>query len=388
MRKTWSVVGAVLLGSAFGCSADSSDARDDATVDGTTSEDAVTVASLLRGSAFFLNEFPGVRGNGRACATCHVPQLSFALTPAHVEARYRALQALRVFFPQADDPLFRSIDADDGHENYTTLRKHALIRVNVKLPENSNIWLTNAPQQRTVTVLRAVPTAQNVKFTAPYQSDSSAATLQLQAMGALKGHAQIQHDPKPEHLDAVADFESQLFSSPWAARQMDPPLNALEKKGKDIFDKACANCHGGKSQSVPQPDPDAPPGTPPAPQDVLVSRPLPPPAAAIDGFTRSDLPVQMWSVRLPDGTVEQRPSTDPGKMLVTNNLDDFNVFDTPQLRGIRNTAPYFHDNSAADLDEVLRHYAAFFKFLSKVGVPVPPVTEDDFAPLKAYLRKI
>ena len=41
--------------------------------------------------------------------------------------------------------------------------------------------------------------------------------------------------------------------------------------------------------------------------------------------------------------------------------DDWNKFDVPGLRGIRKTAPYFHNNSAATLEEVVDHYIEFFK---------------------------
>jgi hypothetical protein len=50
---------------------------------------------------------------GRSCATRHRPEDNFGPTPATVEARYQALQARRRIDPNADDPLFRSIDADD-----------------------------------------------------------------------------------------------------------------------------------------------------------------------------------------------------------------------------------------------------------------------------------
>jgi len=36
--------------------------------------------------------------------------------------------------------------------------------------------------------------------------------------------------------------------------------------------------------------------------------------------------------------------------------------DVTQLRGIGRTAPYFHNNSAATLEEVLDHYDALFLF--------------------------
>jgi cytochrome c peroxidase len=44
---------------------------------------------------------------------------------------------------------------------------------------------------------------------------------------------------------------------------------------------------------------------------------------------------------------------------VTGQLFDLNTFDTPPLRGIKHTAPYFHDNSAATLGDVIDHYNQF-----------------------------
>src|SRR4029453_15551520 len=37
-----------------------------------------------------------------------------------------------------------------------------------------------------------------------------------------------------------------------------------------------------------------------------------------------------------------------------------NLFKIPTLWGIKDTAPYFHDNSAKTLEEVAEHYAFFF----------------------------
>src|SRR6185369_17529322 len=65
----------------------------------------------LKGAVNFFLPFPG--GNGRSCATCHVAEDGFALSPATVEARWQRLQWLRKLFNNSDDPLFRSIDADD-----------------------------------------------------------------------------------------------------------------------------------------------------------------------------------------------------------------------------------------------------------------------------------
>jgi cytochrome c peroxidase len=50
---------------------------------------------------------------------------------------------------------------------------------------------------------------------------------------------------------------------------------------------------------------------------------------------------------------------------------------TGSLRGIRNTAPYFHNNSAATLEAVVDHYIEFFKVVQANAAPrvVPPDPE-------------
>jgi cytochrome c peroxidase len=74
----------------------------------------------------------------------------------------------------------------------------------------------------------------------------------------------------------------------------------------------------------------------------------------------------------------------------------------PGLRGIRKTAPYFHNNSAATLEEVVDHYTEFFKRVRVNAAPgvVPPVlstdgvnfdrppTPEEREALLAYLRKL
>jgi cytochrome c peroxidase len=116
-------------------------------------------------------------------------------------------------------------------------------------------------------------------------------------------------------------------------------------------------------------------------------------------------------VKLPDGTnTIRRTSSDPGRALLTGFVgiglpasDDWNKFDVTSLRGIGKTAPYFHNNSAATLEEVVDHYTAFFKrvqanlppnaklppAISTDGVHAdrPPAPEE-IAALLAYMRKL
>jgi cytochrome c peroxidase len=82
--------------------------------------------------------------------------------------------------------------------------------------------------------------------------------------------------------------------------------------------------------------------------------------------------------------------------------DDWNKLDMPGLRGISHTAPYFHNNSAATLEEVVDHYIEFFKRVKANAPPgvVPPIASTDGVnfdrqplaeereALLAYLRKL
>jgi hypothetical protein len=81
---------------------------------------------------------------------------------------------------------------------------------------------------------------------------------------------------------------------------------------------------------------------------------------------------------LPAGSKVRWTSSDPGRALLTGfvggpvQLDDWEKFDIPGLRGIRKTAPYFHNNSAATLEEVVDHYIEFFKVVQANAVPGAP----------------
>jgi cytochrome c peroxidase len=47
---------------------------------------------------------------------------------------------------------------------------------------------------------------------------------------------------------------------------------------------------------------------------------------------------------------------------------------------VKNTAPYFHDNSAKTLEDVIAHYKEFLRFRNT------PASDRDLADILAYLK--
>jgi cytochrome c peroxidase len=77
--------------------------------------------------------------------------------------------------------------------------------------------------------------------------------------------------------------------------------------------------------------------------------------------------------------------------------------DSPNLRGISRTAPYFSNNSAATLEAVVEHYKQLFKRVAVLAPAAPllttqpgvvppvqdrPFTDAEVPALLAYLRKL
>ena len=80
--------------------------------------DSAPCDDVARGRAAFNDgNLKQLGGNGRSCADCHVPSESFQLSPAVTRARYDALLEKLAHNKNADDPLFRPVDADDFRVN-------------------------------------------------------------------------------------------------------------------------------------------------------------------------------------------------------------------------------------------------------------------------------
>lgn len=381
-----------------------------------------------------------------------MPTENFHLSPAAVKARFDALVAEREHNKNADDPLFRPVDADDFRTNgdaatdYSNLVQNGLVRVTMPLPKNVKLLdpVTDQPlAQDFVDLWRAVQPIADVAITGPdgvlpihppgaprapimgqdptgpnrqggYQSDARFGSLQEQARGALISHAEVTTEPSQALLDDLAAFQETIFSSPRVenlalailagATQFpdpDPELNELETQGKVVFNRACGQCHGSASH----------PST--STSDATIPRPIiryhniitafPRPAADFaPGPSRLTRNVQKFQVTLASGATTNIATSDPGRLLLTGQIADLGLMDMPNLRGISKTAPYFHNNSAATLEEMLDHYKAFFARVARLNPsPLPPLLssdgttrdrgfflESERAALLAYLRKI
>lgn len=104
---------------------------------------------------------------------------------------------------------------------------------------------------------------------------------------------------------------------------------------------------------------------------------LPPVPVTVSGMP-TDLQAQLDENGAPifgPNFLPQLFSTDPGRAATTGNPADFEAFDMPQLRGIANTAPYFHDNSAETLRDAVDLYSRFIlPFFVPLNLPaiLPP----------------
>jgi cytochrome c peroxidase len=252
-----------------------------------------------------------------------------------------------------------------------------------------------------------------------YQLDGRVDTLQNQALGALLSHAQVATAPGVDFLDDIAAYENGLVATD------EPPLDDLETMGKAVFDRACSQCHNGSGMSTPLTG---------APTIIRFH----------DDFTGCPRPVdfvsparwnmgpcapsiarnaQTYEISFADGFKLRRTSSDPGRALLSgfvfsglaaadgsclhapcgpSHLDDWQKFEIAPLHGISQTAPYFHNNSAATLEDVVIHYEEFFKLsdaLNPLPLMPPLLTTDgvhrdrpnipaERAALVAYLEKL
>jgi cytochrome c peroxidase len=332
-------------------------------------------------------------GNGRTCVTCHSRRTG---TVSPEDARER-------FAQDPGDPLFRADGSDDGSGNGVQ-RILTDATVLVRVPLADNVSLADDPAARSVVVRRGIPTTLNTPSLDPVlMVDGRQPSLEAQVRGAIADHASGTRTPTAKELELIAVFErtrgffssKDLFTFSWTGHQPTLPKGrtAAEQRGRLFFEDVpftapdqkaglCAACHSGPmlnetNQFLPVP----PMRRGGRFQSVLVSE-----------LNEAGNPVHDFVFKNADGSTSHIVSPDPGRALITGKstgFEDANAFKIPTLWGVRDTAPYFHDNSAATLEEVVAHYAKFFAIISTPpggAAPAVVLSKQDQADIVAYMK--
>jgi hypothetical protein len=385
--------------------------------------EAGALRDFLEGRRLFDRETFG--GNGRTCLTCHSRETG-TVSPRDARLRFRA---------SPDDPLFVHDGSDDengdgfGDERHVTrMLESATVLMRIGL--HPDVSVKDHPEIREVTVPRGIPTTLNTPALDPVlMLDGRQPTLQAQALGAIQDHAQATRVVTARELDLIASFQQTpaFFSSPALALfaytghppELPPGRTPSERRGRAFFEDlppdfsvnppnlkpgACAACHSGPmlnqtNEFLPVP---VPKGT--RFQSVLVSElnaARNPVTTFVFKNQLHDLDPSTNQDGTPDGVIEVT-SPDPGRALITGRADDFfpfppgsfdhlNAFKISTLWGVGKTAPYFHDNSARTLEDVVDHYQRFFLIVSDPdglgpAAPALVLSDQDKQDIVAYLK--
>jgi hypothetical protein len=347
-------------------------------------------------------------GNSRTCLTCH----------SRENGTITVQDAARRFATNRQDELFLHDALDADGEGLRRFLSHATIAVEIELPPY--VTLADEPGRRSIIVNRGIATTLNApafdgRGSVALMLDLRDSDLQKQALGAIRGHAQSTVTPTAAQLTALATFQqtdARFFSSPelrafaagGAPPQLPDALTESEARGRLFFidtpmlpgskPGSCAMCHSGPglnqlSQFGAAAIPGALGATGAKFGTVFVAE-----TNALDN------PTYRFQVSGPGG-VRTVIMADPGIMLTErtssaqlmaftpngHRADFAGFFKTPTLWAIRHTPPYFHDNSAKTLREVVDHYADVFFVREQVAGGFITLSEQDRRDIVAFLER-
>lgn len=346
-------------------------------------------------------------GNGRTCRTCHSRRTG-TLTLADV---HRIIHKAR-----PNDPFLVHDALDDDGAGTTRVRTHATIRLSIPLPP----WLSLAddPGATHVTVFRGIPSTRNTPaLDAVLLHDGRAPTLQQQALEAVHDHYQNSVEPTAAQLDAIAEFQrtnARFFSSDeleeFAAGgpppELPPGVTPAEQRGRRFFVDApfappskegiCALCHSGPMLNrVNQAHTDFSGGSPPPGVRFIDT--------GVTLVNAPNNPIRTWiiddginpvvTVDSPDIGLLLNPTPPSPPPAIIPRAFFANLFKIQTLWGVKDTAPYFHDNGAKTLRDAVAHYQRFFNF-TEAQDPVGSrtlggfivLTDEDVDDIVAYLQ--
>jgi hypothetical protein len=337
-----------------------------------------------------------VVSNGRSCFTCHrgVQATALGLPPPPLSGAV-----------PLGDPLFTGLDSDaqgdpDGMRNLDELGliKYRPHRFNLARPETD-------PYRKCFAWRKAIRLV-NVAFASGFLSDGRGRAMFEVDRGAVFSHTQ-DSDNRFDDLFTVQDgndlqaFQFGVLSDPRLAALRDPddPMYAVlvndpfytvpiataaQRRGSKVFRNNCMTCHNtpnvfnNLANVEPLGDDTRPPNFPSFAPAVARTFDVGVAERNRHGlrFTHDDGGGRFSPVVIPlaneDGSTTLLTVTfDLGLGAITGRTEDVGRFKVPQLRGVKHNAPYFHDNSAFSLEEVVDYFNSNAYNRSKDGSKFP-----------------
>ncbi len=344
-----------------------------------------------------------VVSNGTTCASCHRGESNnFLLPPTPISQHV-----------PADDPLITGRNAEaqgdprmaDLFENHGLIKQRAS-RFNPLRPETD-------PYRKLFT-WRKTQTIINMAFNYGLLTDGRARAAIEQIRGAVFTHTQDGDarfdDLANPHLNDIAVYMQTEFSQPELGALLNPndpnydnlvndpfyTVNATTKaqqKGQKVFQKQCMSCHNmpnvfGNRDHVNGNAVNFPPMYGHT-FDVGVAQQN---KLHLD-FRYYDSAAQTYSaltvplIREDGKVISITVVDDLGAAAATGRYEDLHRFKVPQLRRIKDLGPYFHDNSAATLEDVVDYFNSDAYNHSVDGKQYPiHLNHDDRANLLAFLE--
>jgi cytochrome c peroxidase len=342
--------------------------------------------------------FQAQGSNGRSCATCHVPQNAWSISP----------DTIRLLFDQTggSHPIFNPLDADNPNRDlssveakragYSMMLTRGVFRRG-GAPRADREWDVVAvddphgfaSSNRIVQWRRVMPTMSFHTGSATVAWDSGntqgidqTAGLVNQATRNVTGAQQGQPATQAVINDIVS-FETSLSTAqllsfkagllnadgarggPEELSRMtkalgrfdlfdawiDSPVDARAQiaRGQELFNntnrgngRSCSGCHNSANNGT-------------SFNNLLFDTH----SASAEART-PDLPLYTIRNRV---TGEMRQLTDTGLGNVTGLWNDLGKFKTPTLRALSARAPYFHNGIASSIEDVVRHYERLLNFV-------------------------
>jgi cytochrome c peroxidase len=367
-----------------------------------------------KGTIHLTGEFFKAQGKNRqSCASCHIPEEAWSITPPTLERLFNETDGTHPVFsqPDANNPEMDVSTPQARRAAYSMLLTKGVFRRGGAPRPNSEWELIAvddphgyANVNRLVHWRRSMPTINFPLGSATVNWDAAsnvgkgqrAALLNLTnrlITGTMQGST-----PTPETLEDIVSFEESL----WTAQVTVPgvgrldadgarggaeglsnlskvegrfdlfdawtddanPLRAQIARGQDVFNsinpshKSCLVCHNSANNGT------------------NISNTLFDINTASKEARTPDLPLYTFRNKQTGRTLQL---TDAGLGNITGLWDDLGRFKTPTLRGLAARAPYFHNGSAATLLDAVRHYEKHFGFV---------FTDKERADLVAFLNAL